>query len=435
MKEYLEIDEVRALEVLDSRGNPTVQVEVVLEDGSRGVALVPSGASTGSFEAVELRDGDKSRYLGKGVLKAVENVNTIIRDKIIGMNAYDQIGLDRTLIELDGTENKGKLGANATLGVSLAVARAAASSLGMELYNYIGGINAKVLPTPMMNIMNGGKHADSTLSVQEFMIMPVGAKSFTECMRMGAEVYHNLKKVLKEKGLSTAVGDEGGFAPNVKDEDEALAIIMEAIEKAGYKPGEDICLALDCAATEMYDEAKKIGKEGDYHFWKIGVTKTCDEMIDFIEDLCNRYPIISVEDGLAEEDWDGWKKLTDRLGKKVQLVGDDLFVTNIKRLQKGLDLGVTNSILIKLNQIGTLTETLDAIELAKKNGYTAVVSHRSGETEDTTLADVAVATNAGQIKTGAPCRTDRVAKYNRLLNIENELGDIAIYPGRKGLNK
>lgn len=434
MKEYLEIDEVRALEVLDSRGNPTVQVEVVLEDGSQGVALVPSGASTGSFEAVELRDGDKSRYLGKGVLKAVENVNTIIRDKIIGMNAYDQIGLDRTLIELDGTENKGKLGANATLGVSLAVARAAASSLGMELYNYIGGINAKILPTPMMNIMNGGKHADSTLSVQEFMIMPVGAKSFTECMRMGAEVYHNLKKVLKEKGLSTAVGDEGGFAPNVKDEDEALAIIMEAIEKAGYKPGVDICLALDCAATEMYDEAKKIGKDGDYHFWKIGVTKTCDEMIDFIEDLCNRYPIISVEDGLAEEDWDGWKKLTDRLGSKVQLVGDDLFVTNIKRLQKGLDLGVTNSILIKLNQIGTLTETLDAIELAKKNGYTAVVSHRSGETEDTTLADVAVATNAGQIKTGAPCRTDRVAKYNRLLNIENDLGCSAIYAGRKGLN-
>ena len=434
MKEYLEIDEVRALEVLDSRGNPTVQVEVVLEDGSQGVALVPSGASTGSFEAVELRDGDKSRYLGKGVLKAVENVNTIIRDKIIGMNAYDQVGLDKTLIELDGTENKGKLGANATLGVSLAVARAAASSLGMELYNYIGGINAKVLPTPMMNIMNGGKHADSTLSIQEFMIMPVGAKSFTECMRMGAEVYHNLKKVLKEKGLSTAVGDEGGFAPNVKDEDEALAIIMEAIEKAGYKPGVDICLALDCAATEMYDEAKKIGKDGDYHFWKIGVTKTCDEMIDFIEDLCTRYPIISVEDGLAEEDWDGWKKLTDRLGSKVQLVGDDLFVTNIKRLQKGLDLGVTNSILIKLNQIGTLTETLDAIELAKKNGYTAVVSHRSGETEDTTLADVAVATNAGQIKTGAPCRTDRVAKYNRLLNIENDLADTAIYAGRKGLN-
>ncbi len=434
MKEYLEIDEVRALEVLDSRGNPTVQVEVVLEDGSEGVAMVPSGASTGSFEAVELRDGDKERYLGKGVLKAVENVNTIIREKILGMNAYDQVTLDKTLIELDGTENKGKLGANATLGVSLAVAKAAADSLGMELYNYIGGVNAKILPTPMMNIMNGGKHADSTLSIQEFMIMPVGAKTFSECMRMGAEIYHNLKKVLKEKGLSTAVGDEGGFAPNVKDEDEALSLIMQAIEKAGYKPGEEVALALDCAATEMYDEAKKIGKDGQYHFWKIGVTKTCDEMIDFIEDLCKRYPIISVEDGLAEEDWDGWKKLTDRLGKKVQLVGDDLFVTNIKRLQKGLDLGVTNSILIKLNQIGTLTETLDAIELAKKNGYTAVVSHRSGETEDTTLADVAVATNAGQIKTGAPCRTDRVAKYNRLLNIENDLGNAAIYAGRKGLN-
>ena len=435
MKQYLEIDEVRALEVLDSRGNPTVQVEVVLEDGSEGVAMVPSGASTGSFEAVELRDGDKSRYLGKGVLKAVENVNTIIRDKIIGMNAYDQIELDKTLIELDGTENKAKLGANATLGVSLAVAKAAANSLGMELYNYIGGPNAKVLPTPMMNIMNGGKHADSTLSVQEFMIMPVGAKSFTECLRICAEIYHNLKKVLKEKGLATGVGDEGGFAPNVKDEDEALALIMEATEKAGYKPGEEIMFALDVAATEMYDEAKKIGKEGMYHFWKIGVTKTTEEMIAFYEDLVNRYPIISIEDGLAEEDWDGWKELTNRLGDKIQLVGDDLFVTNIKRLQKGIDLGVSNSILIKLNQIGTLTETLDAIELAKKNGMTAVVSHRSGETEDTTLADVAVATNAGQIKTGAPCRTDRVAKYNRLLNIENDLGRTAIYAGLSGLNR
>ena len=435
MKNYLEIYEVRALEVLDSRGNPTVQVEVVLEDGTEGVAMVPSGASTGSFEAVELRDGDKSRYLGKGVLKAVENVNTIIRDEILGMNAYNQIALDKKLIEIDGTENKGKLGANATLGVSLAVAKAAANSLGMELYNYIGGTNAKVLPTPMMNIMNGGKHADSTLSVQEFMIMPVGAKSFSECIRMCAEIYHNLKKVLKEKGLSTGVGDEGGFAPNVKDEDEALALIMEATEKAGYKPGEDICLALDVAATEMYDEAKKAGNEGNYLFWKIGVTKTADEMIEFYEDLVNRYPIISIEDGLAEEDWDGWKKLTDRLGDKIQLVGDDLFVTNIKRLQKGIDLGVSNSILIKLNQIGTLTETLDAIELAKKNGMTAVVSHRSGETEDTTLADVAVATNAGQIKTGAPCRTDRVAKYNRLLNIENDLADTAIYAGRKGLNR
>ena len=435
MKNRLEIDDVKALEVLDSRGNPTVQVEVMLEDGSYGVAMVPSGASTGSFEAVELRDGDKSRYLGKGVLKAVENVNTIIKEKIIGMNAYDQVKLDKTLIELDGTENKGKLGANATLGVSLAVAKAAASSVGMELYQYIGGTNAKVLPTPMMNIMNGGKHADSTLSVQEFMIMPVGSKTFTEALRVCAEIYHNLKKVLKEKGLATGVGDEGGFAPNVKDEDEALSLIMEAIEKAGYKPGEDICLALDVAATEMYDEAKKIGKDGMYHFWKIGVTKNTDEMIAFYEDLVNRYPIISIEDGLAEEDWDGWKKLTDRLGNRIQLVGDDLFVTNIKRLQKGIDLGVSNSILIKLNQIGTLTETLDAIELAKKNGMTAVVSHRSGETEDTTLADVAVATNAGQIKTGAPCRTDRIAKYNRLLNIESDLEDVAVYAGRNGLNR
>jgi len=430
LKEYLGIEDIKALEVLDSRGNPTVQVEVLLEDGSIGKALVPSGASTGSFEAVELRDGEKERYLGKGVLKAVHNVNTIIRDKIIGMNAYNQIELDKELINLDGTENKSKLGANATLGVSLAVCKAAAESLGMELYNYIGGTNAKILPTPMMNILNGGKHADSTLSVQEFMIMPVGAKNFNECIRMGAEIYHNLKKVLKEKGLSTAVGDEGGFAPNVKDEDEALSIIIEAINKAGYKPGEDVCLALDIAATEMYEEAKKIGKEGEYCFWKIGVTKTVDEMIDFIENLCEKYPIISVEDGLAEEDWDGWKKLTERLGNKIQLVGDDLFVTNIKRLQKGIDMGVTNSILIKLNQIGTLTETLDAIELAKKNGYTAVVSHRSGETEDTTLADVAVAMNAGQIKTGAPCRTDRVAKYNRLINICDELGDNAIFAGK-----
>lgn len=430
MKEYLGIEDIKALEVLDSRGNPTVQVEVLLEDGSIGKALVPSGASTGSFEAVELRDGEKERYLGKGVLKAVHNVNTIIRDKIIGMNAYNQIELDKELIKLDGTENKSKLGANATLGVSLAVCKAAAESLGMKLYNYIGGTNAKILPTPMMNILNGGKHADSPLSVQEFMIMPVGAKNFNECIRMGTEIYHNLKKVLKEKGLSTAVGDEGGFAPNVKDEEEALSIIIEAINKAGYKPGEDVCLALDIAATEMYEEAKKIGKEGEYCFWKIGVTKNVDEMIDFIESLCEKYPIISVEDGLAEEDWDGWKKLTERLGDKIQLVGDDLFVTNIKRLQKGINMGVTNSILIKLNQIGTLTETLDAIELAKKNGYTAVVSHRSGETEDTTLADVAVAMNAGQIKTGAPCRTDRVAKYNRLINICDELGKNAIFAGK-----
>ena len=435
MRDYLAIESVKALEILDSRGNPTVQVEVVTAGGFSGVAMVPSGASTGAFEAVELRDGDKSRYLGKGVLKAVENVNTIIRDKIEGMNVYDQAKIDKTLIELDGTENKGRLGANATLGVSLAVARAAAASLGMELYQFIGGPNAKVLPTPMMNIMNGGKHADSTLSVQEFMIMPVGAKSFTECVRMCCEIYHNLKKVLKAKGLATGVGDEGGFAPNVKDEDEALSLIMDAIVAAGYKPGEEVCLALDVAATEMYEEAKKIGQEGNYYFWKIGVTKTCDEMIEFYKDLVERYPIVSIEDGLAEEDWDGWKKLTDALGDKIQLVGDDLFVTNVKRLQKGIDLKVSNSILIKLNQIGTLTETLDAIELAKKNGMTAVVSHRSGETEDTTLADVAVATNAGQIKTGAPCRTDRVAKYNRLLNIEDQLEDLAVYAGLKGLNR
>ena len=435
MKDYLEIEEVKALQVLDSRGNPTVQVEVITEGGFSGVALVPSGASTGSFEAVELRDGDKSTYLGKGVTKAVANVNNIIAKEIIGMNVYNQIELDKKLIEIDGTENKGKLGANATLGVSLAAARAAAASLGMTLYNYIGGINAKVLPVPMMNILNGGKHADNTVNIQEFMIMPVGAKTFSECMQMGVEIYHTLKKVLKEKGLASGVGDEGGFAPNLSSDEDALKLIVEAIEKAGYKPGEQVKLALDVASTEMYDEAKKIGKEGSYYFWKTDELKTVDEMIDYLVELTEKYPIISIEDGLAEEDWDGWKKLTDRLGNKVQLVGDDLFVTNIKRLQKGLDLKVSNSILIKLNQIGTLTETLDAIELAKKNGYTAVVSHRSGETEDTTLADVAVATNAGQIKTGAPCRTDRVAKYNRLLNIESELGDLAIFPGLKGLNK
>ncbi len=435
MKNYLEIESVKALEVLDSRGNPTVQVEVVTIDGSNGVALVPSGASTGSFEAVELRDGDKSRYMGKGVLKAVENVNTIVAPALEGMNVYDQAKIDKTLIELDGTENKGKLGANATLGVSLAVAKAAANSLGLELYNYIGGTNAKTLPVPMMNILNGGKHADNTVSTQEFMIMPVGAKSFTECLRMCTEIYHTLKKVLKEKGLASGVGDEGGFAPNLASDEEALKLIVEAIEKAGYKPGEEVKLALDVASTEMYDEAKKIGKEGCYYFWKTDELKTADEMIDFLASLVEKYPIISIEDGLAEEDWENWKKLTDRLGDKIQLVGDDLFVTNIKRLQKGLDNKTANSILIKLNQIGTLTETLDAIELAKKNGYTAVVSHRSGETEDTTLADVAVATNAGQIKTGAPCRTDRVAKYNRLLNIENQLEDIAVYPGLKGLNR
>ena len=434
MKDYLGIESVKALEVLDSRGNPTVQVEVVTEGGFSGVAMVPSGASTGSFEAVELRDGDKSRYLGKGVLQAVENVNKKIAKAIENMNVYEQVKIDKTLIELDGTDNKAKLGANATLGVSLAVAKAAAASLGMSLYNYIGGVNAKELPVPMMNIMNGGKHADSGLTVQEFMIMPVGAKTFSECMKMGVEVYHNLKKVLNEKGLATGVGDEGGFAPNVSSEKEAIELILAAIEKAGYVAGKDVCLALDVAATEMFDEAKKIGKDG-YYFWKTGEFKTKEQMIDFIVDLATNYPIISIEDGLAEEDWESWKVLTEKLGDKIQLVGDDLFVTNIKRLQKGIDNKTANSILIKLNQIGTLTETLDAIELAKKNGYTAVVSHRSGETEDTTLADVAVATNAVQIKTGAPCRTDRVAKYNRLLNIEDELGDVAVFSGRKSLKK
>lgn len=435
MKDYLAIERVRALEILDSRGNPTVQVEVVTEDGSNGIAMVPSGASTGSFEAVELRDGDKSRYLGKGVTKAVANVNEIIAPELEGMNVFDQVDIDKKLIEIDGTENKGKLGANATLGVSLAVARAAANALGMSLYKYIGGVNAKTLPVPMMNILNGGKHADNTVNIQEFMIMPIGAKSFSECIRMAAEIYHTLKKVLKTKGLATGVGDEGGFAPNLSSDEEALKLIVEAIEQAGFKAGTDVVLALDVASTEMYDEAKKIGKEGSYYFWKTDELKSVDEMIEYLVDLSNKYPIVSIEDGLAEEDWEGWKKLTDRLGNKLQLVGDDLFVTNIKRLQKGLDNKTANSILIKLNQIGTLTETLDAIELANKHGMTAVVSHRSGETEDTTLADVAVAMNAGQIKTGAPCRTDRVAKYNRLLNIEHQLGDVAQYLGRKAIIK
>lgn len=424
MKDYLSIEKVSALEVLDSRGNPTVQVEVVTEGGFFGVAMVPSGASTGSFEAVELRDGDKERYLGKGVLQAVENVNKKIAKKIEGMNVYDQLEIDKELILLDDTPNKSRLGANATLGVSLAVAKAAANSLGMSLYKYIGGINAKVLPRPMMNILNGGKHSDNNINIQEFMIIPVGATTFREGLQMGVEVYHNLKKVLKEKGYSVAVGDEGGFAPNLEDETEAIEAILEAIKKAGYEPKKDICLALDVASTEMFEEAKKIGKDG-YYFWKTDVFKSRDEMVDYIEKLADKYPIISIEDGLAEEDWESWEKLTDRLKDKIQLVGDDLFVTNKKRLQKGIKMGVANSILIKPNQIGTLTETLDAIELAKKNGYTAVISHRSGETEDTTIADIAVATNAGQIKTGAPCRTDRVAKYNRLLNIEDELGENA----------
>ena len=434
MKDFLKIENIKAMEILDSRGNPTVQVEVITEGGFTGVAMVPSGASTGSFEAVELRDDNKERYLGKGVLQAVQNVNKKIAREIEGMNVYEQVKIDKKLIEIDGTDNKARLGANAILGVSIAVARAAANSLGMSLYNYIGGINAKELPIPMMNIVNGGKHADSNLNIQEFMIMPVGARNFKEGLRMGVEVYHNLKKVLKANGLSTAVGDEGGFAPKVENEEEAIDIILEAIERAGYIAGKDVCLAIDVAATEMYEEAQKIEKEG-YYFWKTNEFKTREEMVEYIVDLTEKYPIISVEDGLAEEDWEGWKMLTNRIGENIQLVGDDLFVTNTRRLQKGIDNKIANSILIKLNQIGTLTETLDAIELAKKNGYKAVISHRSGETEDTTIADLAVATNSGQIKTGAPCRTDRVAKYNRLLNIEDELGEVAIFPGRKGLNK
>ena len=420
MKDYLKIESVEALEVLDSRGNPTVQVEVITDGGFCGVAKVPSGASTGSFEAVELRDNDEERYMGKGVKKAVENVNRTIAKKITGMNVYDQLKIDQKLIDIDGTDNKEKLGANATLGVSLAVAKAAANSLGMTLYNYIGGVNAKKLPTPMMNILNGGKHSDNNISSQEFMIMPTSGKDFAENLQMGVETYHNLKKVLKLKGYSVAVGDEGGFAPNLQSEEEALDVIVEAIKKAGYIPGKDISIALDVASTEMYDEAKKVGKNG-YLFWKTGIFKTSDEMIEYLEELVQKYPIVSIEDGLAEEDWNSWKKLTQKLGSKIQLVGDDLFVTNTDRLRKGIKNKVANSILIKPNQIGTLTETLDAIEMAQKAGYTTVISHRSGETEDTTIADIAVAVNAGQIKTGAPCRTDRVAKYNRLLNIENEL--------------
>ena len=420
MKDFLKIENIKAMEILDSRGNPTVQVEVVTEGGFTGVAMVPSGASTGSFEAVELRDDNKERYLSKGVLQAVQNVNKKIAREIEGMNVYEQVKIDKKLIEIDGTDNKARLGANAILGVSIAVARAAANSLGMSLYNYIGGINAKELPIPMMNIVNGGKHADSNLNIQEFMIMPVGARNFKEGLRMGVEVYHNLKKVLKANGLSTAVGDEGGFAPKVENEEEAIDIILEAIERAGYIAGKDVCLAIDVAATEMYEEAQKIEKEG-YYFWKTNEFKTREEMVEYIVDLTEKYPIISVEDGLAEEDWEGWKMLTNRIGENIQLVGDDLFVTNTRRLQKGIDNKIANSILIKLNQIGTLTETLNAIELAKKNGYKAVISHISGETEDTTIADLAVATNSGQIKTGAPCRTDRVSKYNRLLNIEAEI--------------
>ena len=423
------IEEVIGREVLDSRGNPTVEVEVILEGGAVGRAAVPSGASTGAFEAVELRDGDKKRYLGKGVEKAVENVNTDIAEEIEGMWALDQAAIDQAMIDLDGTENKAKLGANAILGVSLAVAKAAAIQSDVPLYKYIGGVNAKQLPVPMMNTLNGGKHADNSVNIQEFMIMPVGADSFRQCLRMSAEVFHNLKKVLQGKGYSTAVGDEGGFAPNLKADEEALQLIVEAIDKAGYEPGKDFRIAMDPAATEMYEEAKAKGKEGSYYFWKSDIMKSREQMVEYWMGLIDKYPIISLEDGFAEEDWEGWKMMTDAVGKKVQLVGDDLFVTNTKRLKKGIDMGVCNSILIKVNQIGTLTETLDAIQMANRAGYTAVVSHRSGETEDVTIADIVVAMNAGQIKTGAPSRTDRVAKYNQLLRIEEELGSQAQYPG------
>lgn len=420
MKNFLGIRDVKALQILDSRGNPTIQVEVITEDGYVGKASVPSGASTGSFEAVELRDGDKSRYLGKGVEKAVENVNKKIAKAIIGMNVYEQRKIDEEMIKLDDTPNKSNLGANSILGVSLAVAKAASNSLGLDLYQYIGGINGKELPIPMMNILNGGKHSDNNISIQEFMIMPIGNITFIERMRRGVEIYHTLKKVLKEKGYSVGVGDEGGFAPNLESEEQALDIIIEAIRKAGYEPGKDIKLALDIASTEMYEEAKKINKQG-YYFWKTKQYKTQEEMIEYIVELCNKYPIFSIEDGLAEEDWEGWKVLTERLGNKVQLVGDDLFVTNPKRLERGIEKNVANAILIKPNQIGTLTETLYTIQKAKQNGYKTVISHRSGETEDTTIADIAVGVNAGQIKTGAPCRTDRVSKYNRLLYIEEEI--------------
>ncbi|WP_458411972.1 phosphopyruvate hydratase [Schinkia sp. CFF1] len=416
------IVDVYAREVLDSRGNPTVEVEVYTESGAMGRALVPSGASTGEYEAVELRDGDKDRYLGKGVLKAVENVNEKIAPEIIGFDVTDQVAIDQTLIELDGTENKGNLGANAILGVSMAVARAAADFLEVPLYAYLGGFNAKTLPVPMMNIINGGEHADNNVDIQEFMIMPVGADSFHEALRMGAEIFHSLKSVLKGKGLSTAVGDEGGFAPNLGSNEEALQTIIEAIEKAGYKPGEQVKLAMDAASSEFYNK-----EDGKYHLTGEGVVKTSAEMVEFYENLVNKYPIISIEDGLDENDWEGHKLLTERLGGRVQLVGDDLFVTNTKKLAQGIEQGVGNAILIKVNQIGTLTETFDAIEMAKRAGYTAVVSHRSGETEDSTIADIAVATNAGQIKTGAPSRTDRVAKYNQLLRIEDQLGDTSKY--------
>ena len=424
MKNYVEIVDVVARQILDSRCFPTVEVEVYLEDGTMGRAAVPSGASTGIYEAVELRDGDKDYFMGKGVLKAVENVNDTIGEELIGCNVFDQTYIDKMLIELDGTSNKGKLGANAILGVSLAVAQAAANYLGIPLYQYVGGVNAKVLPVPMMNIINGGSHADNSVDLQEFMIMPVGFNSFDKAVQACGEIYHSLKKTLNDKGYSTGVGDEGGFAPNLKSNAEAVDVILEAITKAGYEPGKEIFIAIDAASSEYY-------KDGKYVLEHEGKTLTAAEMVDFFEDWVNKYPIISIEDGMAEEDWEGWKLLTDRLGDRVQLVGDDLFVTNTDRLSDGIYRGVANSILIKLNQIGTLTETLNAIEMANRAGYTAVISHRSGETEDTTIADLVVAVNAGQIKTGAPARSERVAKYNQLIRIEEELDDVAEYRGRK----
>ncbi|MBI2804386.1 MAG: phosphopyruvate hydratase [Planctomycetes bacterium] len=424
----MDLETIHAREILDSRGNPTLEVEVILADGATGRAAVPSGASTGAYEACELRDGDKKRYLGKGVLKAVGNVNQIIAPKLLGMSATEQLDIDQTMIALDGTPNKAKLGANAILGVSLAVAHAAAASVGLPLYRYLGGANAKVLPVPMMNVLNGGKHADSTVDFQEFMIMPVGAASFREALRMGAEVFHTLKKVLHDRHLNTAVGDEGGFAPDLKSADEALEILAQAIENAGYKLGDQVAFALDPATTELFEEAKHKGKTG-YCFFKSNPQKiaSSDEMIDLWKNLCAKWPIRSIEDGLAEDDWTGWQKLTKELGAKIQLVGDDLFVTNTKRLQEGINKKAGNAILIKVNQIGTLTETLDAIELGRRHGFNSIISHRSGETEDATIADIAVATNAGQIKTGSTSRTDRIAKYNQLLRIEEDLGDRARY--------
>ena len=431
MKAYIGIVDVMAREILDSRGNPTVEVEVLAEDGVIGRASVPSGASTGAFEACELRDSEEKRYGGKGVMQAVTNVNGAICEALLGMNVLDQIAIDRTLIALDGTPNKTALGANAILGVSLACAKAAAMAVGQSLYSYLGGIHAHTLPVPMMNVINGGKHADNSISCQEFMIMPVGAETFRDGLRWCAEVFHTLKGVLKKKGYSTAVGDEGGFAPDLSGDEEAVKLLVEAIEAAGYRPNTDFKIALDPASTEMYEEAKKKGKEGCYYFWKQDKMRTREEMADFWEDWVNKYPIISIEDGMAEEDWEGWKMLTKRIGEKVQLVGDDLFVTNPSRIAKGIKEEVANAVLIKVNQIGTLTETMEAIETANRAGFAAVISHRSGETEDTTIADLAVAVNAGQIKTGAPSRTDRVAKYNRLLRIEEELGDMAKFPGKK----